>query len=258
MTTTTSQVTYTPAIASRVRQNTLSAAIAAALMIYFGYFQLSRPVGTDLFHQAGLVFYYTLRLGGLAMAGIALWSMMGQRSVLIVDAVVSIAIGVLFVLTGLAMWLDGGGMFQTILNAVFGAMFISAGARNWRDYSLWAIPSDRPVSFGVEDAEARQLHEVHRTPLPPPGTSMAGELRRRRAQTGDATRMTSPPTPSTTTPSLTPAPSSVIPEPPGPSQAPIPEPPTHETADEQESAETPPPDGGFLAAFADDDPPEEE
>lgn len=118
----------------RVRRNAGSAAIAAVFMLYFGFERLSEPTITDLFSKANWVFYHTVRIGGVAMAAIAVWSWIGHTSALIVDAVVSIVIGALFALTGVCMLIDGGGMFQTILNGVFGWMFYAAGVNNWSTY----------------------------------------------------------------------------------------------------------------------------
>lgn len=122
-------------ILSRVRRNAGSAAIAAALMLYFGFVYLQEPTGTDLFNWAGWIFYHTLRIGGIIMAILAGWSLIGQPIVMAIDALVSVVIGAIFMLTGLAMFVDDGGMFQPLLNVVFGWTFISAGRNNWSTYS---------------------------------------------------------------------------------------------------------------------------
>ena len=121
-------------VAARVRQNVVPAAIGAAFLLYFGFLHLAEPTGTDLFNRANWVFYQALRLGGLAMAAVALWSMLGQGITLAVDAVIAVVIGGLLILTGLAMAIDGGDMLQTVINVVCGGMFISSGLHNWKDY----------------------------------------------------------------------------------------------------------------------------
>ncbi len=121
--------------AARVRQNAGSAAIAAALMIYFGFFRLLEPSGSDLFQRAGWVFYHTLRVGGIVMGLVAVWSLLGHRPVLLVDAVASVVNGALLILTGAGMGIDGGDLLQTAFMIVFGIMFISAGVRNGRTYA---------------------------------------------------------------------------------------------------------------------------
>ena len=140
--------------AARVRQNAGSAAIAAALMIYFGFFRLLEPSGSDLFQRAGWVFYHTLRIGGIVMGLVGAWSLLGHRPVLLVDAAASIIIGALLILTGAAMGIDGGDLLQTVFMIVFGIMFISAGVRSARTYAdLRAAPDAESAGHAVEPVE---------------------------------------------------------------------------------------------------------
>ncbi len=169
----------------RVRQNVVSTAIGAAFLLFFGFFQLTEPTGTDLFSRANWVFYYTLRLGGLAMAAVAAWSLLGQFITLAVDAVVTVAIGALLILTGLGMAVDGGAMVQTIINVVCGGMFISSGVRNWKDYRWFSsakTSNDHSMStrdYGDFDRRPRASPEDRRKPPP----STVGEGRAQREST---------------------------------------------------------------------------
>ena len=122
-------------IRKKVRSNAGSTTIAAALMLYFGFVHLAEPTGTDLFSWAAWILFHTLRIGGITMAILAVWSLIGQPIVMAVDAFASIIIGAIFMLTGLAMFIDGGGMFQPLLYAIFGWTFISAGQNNRSTYS---------------------------------------------------------------------------------------------------------------------------
>ena len=129
---------------SRVRQNAGSCAIAAGLLIFFGFFYgLAEPTGTDLFSRANGLFLHAIRAGGIAMAVLAALSLTGQRLVLLIEAVVSIALGIVFALTGAAMLIDGGAPLQPALNIMFGWMFVSAGRRNWSDYYAFAKRVER-------------------------------------------------------------------------------------------------------------------
>jgi len=135
----------------RVRQNVAPAAIGAAFLLFFGFYQLAEPTGTELFDQAWWVFYHTLRVGGVALTAVAAWSLFGYPITLAVDAVVTVAIGLLLILTGLGMAADGGALIQTIINVVCGGMFVSSGVRNWKDYRLLAatsasIPTPMPTA----------------------------------------------------------------------------------------------------------------
>ena len=172
-------------IASRVRQNAWSAGIAAILLIVFGFYYLGRPTGTGLFERSALIFFFTLRVGGIALAAIAVGSVLAYRPVLVIDAVVSVAIGVAFALTGVGMLVGGGGTLQTVLQVVFGGMFISSGVRNWREYFWLAVNADRataPTSGGSIDTPTWVGDE---TPSAPPGVSLASQLRERRSVTAD-------------------------------------------------------------------------
>ena len=157
-------------VAMRVRQNVAPAAIGAAFLLYFGFFQLAEPTGTELFDRASWVFYHTLRVGGFAMAAVAAWSMFGQPITLAVDAVVTVAIGILLILTGLGMSVDGGAMVQTIINVVCGAMFSSSGVRNWRDFRVISSTkklNDPPTltrDLGDSDRRPQPSQDVRRKP----------------------------------------------------------------------------------------------
>ena len=135
-------------------------------MIYFGFFYgLTEPSGTDLFSRANWVFFHTLRIGGIAMGVLAVLSMTGNRLVLMIDAVVSIALGVVFALTGAAMLIDGGAPLQPALNVMFGWMFVSAGRRNWSDYHALA---DRAERTNFTEHTARPMASPPQIqPMPP-------------------------------------------------------------------------------------------
>ncbi|MFH1108133.1 MAG: hypothetical protein V1790_02900 [Planctomycetota bacterium] len=166
-------------LAMRVRQNVVPAAIGAAFLLYFGFLHLAEPTGTDLFNRANWVFYHTLRLGGLAMGVIAAWSLFGHSITLAVDAVVTVAIGALLVLTGLGMAVDGGPIGQTIINVVCGGMFISSGLHNWKDCRfLSPRTASRAATFrapGLPDLN-RPAHTAP-TVRPKPHSSSQGERR---------------------------------------------------------------------------------
>jgi len=132
--------------AAVVRRNVWPAAIAAVLMCYFGFQVLLKPEGTDLFARSNWIFYHTLRIG---------WCWLGMGAALAVDAVVSILIGVLLILSGGGMLIDGGAGINTILVIVFGMMFFSSGRYNWRTY--------RHLSAG-----GRVVSEVYTETFQPP------------------------------------------------------------------------------------------
>jgi len=234
-------------IAGRVRGNVASAAIAALLLLYFGFRQFGVMEGDDLFSLAGNVFLWTLRIGGVAFAIIALWSLLGQAVVLAVDGVVSVAVGALLILTGLAMLLDGGYVVQAVPSAICGYLFLSAGLRNCREYRSLAGGVDGSPGFGRDGYDPRfdDRYEASRTSPPPP--SLGSRLLKKVDETDDLDRTPIPVDPLDAIPSESPD------EPAFESRAPKEDAPTEPVEDPQDDDDQPP--DGFLASFADEDPP---
>ncbi len=90
-------------VSARVRHNAGSAGLAALCLLFFGFFRFALPTVTNLFTLGDAIFNYTLRAGGVAMAVIALWLLLGRPVTLIVDAVATVAIGVLLALSAVMM-----------------------------------------------------------------------------------------------------------------------------------------------------------
>ena len=159
-----------------VRGNAGSAALAAACLIFYGYFSsLAKPSGDSWFALGNLIFFYVLRVGGVAMAIIALWSWAGHCSALLADAIASVAIGVLFWTSSAMMLSDGGAPFNLLLMLFFGMMFIVAGIRNGRAYLV--IIAERPVPSRIDNGGfIRDRNEFQ----PSSSRSLAGELLDRR------------------------------------------------------------------------------
>lgn len=146
-------------IEASVRDRTGGVAFAGALLVFFGFFFLARPQGDDLFHKAGLVFYHTLRCGGLFMVFLAIWLSLGHPLALAVDAASSIVVGVLFIVTGVLMAVDGGPITQLAINLVCGAWFVTTGIRNGKEFLLFLRADSDGGSF-LEEAEDDPWTEV--------------------------------------------------------------------------------------------------
>ncbi len=130
------------------RANAGSAAFSAACLIYFGFFRFAIPTVTSLFSLGDAVFNYTLRIGGVAMAGIALWCLIGSSAALLVDGFVSVAVGLLLAFSGVAMLLGGGSAMGQGIYILFGGMFAAAGVRNVRLYRQGTV-ADAPGEQSV-------------------------------------------------------------------------------------------------------------
>ena len=167
-------------VASYVRRNAGSTGLAAACLLFFGFFRFSFQPVTDLFTLGDAVFNYTLRIGGVLMALIAVWSLTGHVSVLLADGIISIVIGALLAFSGVAMMIGAGGIgLNQVLYVVFGGMFISAGVRSWRYYLLVArthagLPEGRA---GVDGSDAHSRDEPLESTSPE--SSLASQLLRR-------------------------------------------------------------------------------
>lgn len=118
----------------RVRRNAGQAGFTAICLLFFGFGWFSPPTATGLFSTGDALFNYTLRGGGIAMACIALACLAGKPGALMIDAVVSVVIGLSLAVSA-AMMIFGGGMgLNQILYLVFAATFVSTGVRNGREY----------------------------------------------------------------------------------------------------------------------------
>jgi hypothetical protein len=137
---------------TRVRQNVGSAGLAAGLLIFFGFFYMAKPIEGGLGGWAALVLYHTLRIGGLAMAGVAVWSSLGHPMALLVDAVTSCLIGAILVITGILMLIGGYSPLQTIILVACGTIFISAGRRNGKDFMRFPVEVRESKDAAVDNA----------------------------------------------------------------------------------------------------------
>lgn len=138
-------------VEAHVRSNTGPAGFVAGLLIFFGFFWLGGPSGEGTFLVGDMICQYTLRLGGLAMVGVAIGSSIGTPVALLADAIVSLLIGVLLALSGVLMLVGGGGPLQDAIYIVCGTTFVVSSLRGWRE--LRALPVDGVVSEEDEDEE---------------------------------------------------------------------------------------------------------
>jgi len=253
-------------IARRVRSNAFPAAIAAALMIYFGYYQFFADQGGGLLGLAGGVFVWTLRIGGIAMALIAVWCMTGHLPALAVDGIVSVTIGVLLALTGIGLLVSGGGTTQPVINCVCAWLFIGAGMRNWREYRLLAGKEARPFDDQPPPHDPRFQERYDQSRTAPPPASLASQLRdRAETQAGIAVRDDAglaAPSPGFSgideadyAPGIGAESESMPPPHPEPMDWPAEQGREEYAPEETPPADDEPPPDGFLSSFADDDSP---
>jgi hypothetical protein len=112
------------------------------------------------------------------MAAIAVFSSLGQPLALLLDAIVSCLIGALLIITGVLMAIGGGDLLQPFISLVCGAMFVAAGLRNGRDFSLFPAETEVEEEFdpAAEEVASVLKHQpTEEQPAEPP-QSLAGVL----------------------------------------------------------------------------------
>lgn len=121
-----------------VRRNAGYAAFAAFCLLYFGFFRFAIPTVTNLFNYGEIIVDYAMRVGGIALAVIAVWSLSGHFLAILIDGFCSSLIGAAFVIGGAIMLIGGGDFVSSGLYLVFGGLFVSAGIRNVQWYKMAA------------------------------------------------------------------------------------------------------------------------
>ena len=150
---------------TRVRGNTGAAALAGGLLILFGFFALKTVVAADLTGHAANVLCYLVRVGGLALIGVAMWSSFGHRPALLADAMICFLVGAAFVVVALLMLIDFGWwtVVRTLLYMICGTMFLNSGLRTWRDYR--ELVRLEAVGDGIGEEDVERLAAPNGSPL---------------------------------------------------------------------------------------------
>jgi len=154
--TTTERASQHAFLSSLARQRAGASLFGAALLLFFGFYYLSEPTGTDLFNRAGWVFYQTLRIGGIA-SGVIAWLMFaGIPAALFIDGLAAAAIGGVMIASSMLMLVDGGSVLQLLINGFCGYLFFSSGLRNIRDYRKGSRIDFSGMMGGGEDLKRRE------------------------------------------------------------------------------------------------------
>ena len=128
------------------------------------------------------IFLWTMRIGGVALAVVTLWSWVGQVMALLLDAVVSVPTGVALILTAILFTAGGGVGLIVILYAVFGALFVSSGVRNWRDYRVLSGTGEAGRFAARSEYDPNFARSYEQVKSEPAGPSLASQLRERTQQ----------------------------------------------------------------------------
>lgn len=132
-----------------VRGNTASALISSALFLYFGFNVLAEPTETGAHGWSAWVFFHALRFGGIGFAIVAVLSMTGLRVALIIDGLLSLVTGLVFVPCAIGMLMGGGDAINVIVIGVLGGFMVMSGIRdveNWRRLAARTTGASRAQS----------------------------------------------------------------------------------------------------------------
>lgn len=154
-------------ISRRIRSHAFPTAIAAGLLLYFGFaYGLSGVSGNALYDGSVSAFTWTLKIGGIVLAITAVSCATGMIWSMAVDGAASLVIGALLLATG-GIWIVSGDM-QGLLNVLFAMTFLYAGRGALVDFS-WMRQRGKRECAQAYATEERQAAE------PAPSTPNVGE-----------------------------------------------------------------------------------
>lgn len=117
------------------KQNAFSVGIAAMVMMVYGFVVGGFGMAPDLgpFYETTIhVFNWMLKIGGVALAVIALLSLVGWRPALLCDFLISGMCGIIMASCGVYWTVQEKGFdIQNLLILVFGVMFVRSAMVSW-------------------------------------------------------------------------------------------------------------------------------
>ncbi len=166
-------------VVARVRRNAGAAGLVAGLLIFFGFMWLQGEIGSSTFVKGSVLLRYTLRIGGIAMIGVAIASSVGTLGALLADAVTSLVIGVFILLSAALMTgADHLGLSQVVV-FVCGILFVTTGLRTWRDYLAILRGLKNAANEDYDGPVAASLDDPFRVPTDQPVGRKTSSGRRR-------------------------------------------------------------------------------
>ncbi len=159
------------------RQNAVQSGIAAVLMLFFGWGMAAKGISGSAFYNATVdVFYWSLRIGGIALLIAAGLCAAELRVGLLFDAIVSGVCGVLMALIAIYWMLDAGGFdLQSLIYLIFGGGFVSASLSAMRSYRAMGMSGGNDVSRSGGQSPPYKAEAVHPASVRPASFPKAGE-----------------------------------------------------------------------------------
>lgn len=140
-------------VEASVRQNAARAGLMAGLLIFFGFFWFEGAVGSPMFLKTHAFFVGTLKLGGLAMVGVAVWSSIGSPAALIADAATCLLVGGAVAISAILFVISGGLSVESVIYLVCGASIGSSGIRDVRAYRELPLDEESDADDQCEETD---------------------------------------------------------------------------------------------------------
>lgn len=122
-------------VESRVRANTSRAGFIAGMLIFLGFFVLGGAVGTPIYVASAKILLVALRVGGLVMVGVAIWTAVGSPIAMLLDSGVCGVLGVTLLICATMFLLASE--WITGLGALLGGVSLLVSCyHQLRDYRL--------------------------------------------------------------------------------------------------------------------------
>jgi hypothetical protein len=153
------------------KDNAMWAGIAALLMLVYGWGFAAKGISDNEFYNVTVaIFYWMLRIGGIAMVVVTVVCALGRPFGLLLDTFVSGICGLIMVACP-AYWLLAEGLFiNYLMYLVFGVLFLGAARGCWQAYRLAGRPVGSAPPPAPPAAPPRKWLgiETLEPPKPPP------------------------------------------------------------------------------------------
>lgn len=150
-----------------IRTHSISTGIEAAVLLLIGYMFIDPPDlnrASSAIEWAAFLIAHAFRTGGILMLCVAASCLLGWRSALAFDAVVSLAIGIVLVLCGGYALISGGDLSGALFTLI-GLFDLYAAARSWYLHnSIRGRAGHVPYEFGEESSVPPEAARAVRTP----------------------------------------------------------------------------------------------
>jgi hypothetical protein len=130
----------------------MQAGISALIMLIVGWAVAAKGISASTFYNTTVdVFFWSLRIGGIAMAIAAALCAADFRIGLLLEAITSAVCGLLMTLIAVYWLIDAGGLdLQYLLYVIFGGGFLTTATSTMRSYQALRAQGGHNPAAGAE------------------------------------------------------------------------------------------------------------